>query len=84
MDELEVGAKLRCFSITAAHSRWFVGEGLLERLRDEYPRTEIIADAMKTSVAEAAEKHGGSKWTIYDWLNKEKRKRSGFVGPSLP
>ena len=37
-------------------------------------KAEILGDARATSVAEAAEKHGASKWTIYDWLNKEKRK----------
>ena len=35
-------------------------------------RTEILQDAVELGVATAAEKHGCSKWSIYDWRRKER------------
>jgi transposase InsO family protein len=36
-------------------------------------KIQILADAKELGVAQAADKHGASKWTIYDWLRQEKR-----------
>lgn len=36
-------------------------------------RAEILKEALEIGVAKAAEKHGCSKWTIYDWRKREKR-----------
>lgn len=36
-------------------------------------KAQILQDALETSVEDAAEKHGCSKWSIYDWRRKEKR-----------
>ena len=38
-------------------------------------KAEILKDAESMGVAEAAEKHRCSKWTIYDWLRKQERKQ---------
>jgi len=35
-------------------------------------KAQIIADARTMGVGSAAEKHGCSKWTLYDWLKKDK------------
>jgi len=35
-------------------------------------RAQILKDAMEFGVSVAAEKHGCSKWTIYDWRAKER------------
>jgi transposase InsO family protein len=37
-------------------------------------RTLILEDAKEMGVAEAAEKHRCSKWTIYDWRKQDKRR----------
>src|SRR3970040_3056634 len=36
-------------------------------------RVVILKDAAEIGVAGAAEKHGCSKWTIYDWRSKQQR-----------
>ena len=36
-------------------------------------KVEILADAERMGVADAAKKHGCSTWTIYDWRKKAKR-----------
>lgn len=36
-------------------------------------KAEILADAKGMPVADAARKHNCSKWTIYNWLKKERR-----------
>ncbi len=53
----------------------------------------ILDDALQTSVAEAAEKHGCTSWSIYEWRKKQKRDASKLsprsdvepsVGPPSP
>ena len=52
-----------------------VGGGYAARGRRYSPaeRAQILMDAEELGVSEAAEKHGCSKWSIYDWRNKAKR-----------
>ncbi len=44
-------------------------------------KAEILRDALETDVEQAAEKHGCSKWSIYDWRRKEKRDAKSQPAP---
>ena len=50
------------------------GEAYVSRSRRYAPaeRAQILEDAQELGVATAAEKHGCSKWSIYDWRRKER------------
>ncbi len=52
-----------------------VGGGHAARGRRYSPaeRAEILRDAAELGVSEAVEKHGCSKWSVYDWRKKAKR-----------
>ena len=47
-------------------------------------RKQILKDAVEMGVTDAAEKHRCSRWTIYDWRKKDKRRASKAAHAATP